>query len=96
MDKWETSTCRSCGAPVIWALTEAGKRIPVDPEPMAGGNIVLSDKPFRPRPDGVGPAVYIPRAHILSQAEGMTRRPAPEARQSHFATCPDAEAWRQS
>lgn len=31
--------CRSCGAAVIWAETEKGKRIPVDPTPVEGGNI---------------------------------------------------------
>jgi hypothetical protein len=29
----ETSTCRSCGAPIIWVLTEAGKRMPLDAKP---------------------------------------------------------------
>ena len=27
------STCRSCGAEIVWAITEAGKRIPLDAEP---------------------------------------------------------------
>ena len=32
--------CRSCGADVEWVQTEAGKRMPVDAEPVANGNIV--------------------------------------------------------
>ena len=27
------NACRSCGAPVTWTVTDAGKRMPVDPEP---------------------------------------------------------------
>lgn len=38
------SACRSCGAPVHWAWTTAGRVIPVDREPCAsGGNIQLVD-----------------------------------------------------
>lgn len=33
--------CRSCGAEIIWALTEKGKRMPVDPEPVPHGNLFL-------------------------------------------------------
>jgi hypothetical protein len=36
-----TSSCRSCGKPIIWAVTPAGKKIPVDVEPVFGGNIAL-------------------------------------------------------
>lgn len=27
------AACRSCGAEILWATTENGKRIPIDPEP---------------------------------------------------------------
>lgn len=33
--------CRSCHAPVIWSVTAKGKRMPVDAEPVATGNIKL-------------------------------------------------------
>lgn len=37
----KTQQCRSCGDPVIWAVTKAGKRIPVDPDVSETGNIAL-------------------------------------------------------
>lgn len=37
----EHDRCRSCGAPVVWAHTENGQRIPVDPQPITGGNLLL-------------------------------------------------------
>lgn len=35
--------CRSCRKPVLWAITQKGARIPVDPEPVPNGNIELRD-----------------------------------------------------
>lgn len=35
------SFCRSCGAIVVWSKTENSKNIPLDPEPVLGGNIIL-------------------------------------------------------
>lgn len=45
--------CRSCGAPILWCVTEKGKKMPVD--------VPTDDEPTT----------------------------------SHFATCPNAEAWRK-
>ncbi len=35
------SECRSCKRPIVWARTEKGAAIPLDPEPVPGGNIDL-------------------------------------------------------
>lgn len=35
------STCGSCAAPVIWAVTVTGKTMPVDPTPAEDGNLWL-------------------------------------------------------
>jgi hypothetical protein len=43
------ATCRSCGAQIVWAVTEAGKRMPVDPEPSPDGNVELIGSPEHPR-----------------------------------------------
>lgn len=37
-----TATCRSCGAPIVWVITEAGKRMPIDREPHPDGNVIPS------------------------------------------------------
>lgn len=37
------SVCRSCGAPIRWEVTVNDKRIPLDPEPVANGNLGIRD-----------------------------------------------------
>lgn len=34
-------SCRSCGAEIVWALSGNEKRMPVDAEPTAEGNVAL-------------------------------------------------------
>lgn len=29
-----SGACSSCGAPIVWAITEAGKRVPLDAKPI--------------------------------------------------------------
>ncbi len=36
-----TASCRSCGAPIIWAKTEKGKAMPLDAEPAQTGTLWL-------------------------------------------------------
>lgn len=33
--------CRSCEARIVWAITPKGRRIPLDPDPVEGGNVLL-------------------------------------------------------
>ena len=37
--------CRSCDAPIIWALTERGRRIPLDAVPTTGAILVPGTPP---------------------------------------------------
>jgi hypothetical protein len=78
---WPTEACRSCAAPVIWAVTEAGRPMPVDAEPAPDGTVRLEDRG--------GPQ---PLARVVPAAKrfGVTG-----LRKSHFATCPEAGAWRR-
>lgn len=73
------TTCRSCGAPLLWVRMESGKRMPLDSVPDPLGNIcALMD-----RDTGQHVGWY---ARDLDKAQRY---------RSHFATCPHAEKWRQ-
>lgn len=37
----DRNRCASCSAPVIWAQTVAGRRMPVDPHTDPNGNVLL-------------------------------------------------------
>jgi len=39
----DTGTCRSCGATIVWAITAKGRRMPLDPDPIPGGNVTLHE-----------------------------------------------------
>ena len=80
------STCRSCGAEIVWMRTENGKAMPLDP-----GEIALVESPHGSvlavaangkviRGDVVGDSYEY--GYIL-------------ARISHFATCPQANQHRR-
>lgn len=77
----EVGLCRSpaCRKPVRWLLTDSGARMPLDEGLVAGGNVVLVH------------SLGGWRARVMLRGEsppgGLTWQP-------HWATCPDADAWR--
>jgi hypothetical protein len=74
--------CRSCRARIVWAVTEAGRRIPLDAEASPTGNLAQVEA----LADGTPVVAFLdPEA------------PEPEAGRylSHFATCPNAKEWRR-
>jgi hypothetical protein len=78
------STCRSCGAGIVWAVTAKGKRMPVDAEPHPDGNVTTV-------PNGAGRGTLLALVH----PPGQQPLDADEPRyRSHFATCPQAAAHR--
>ena len=81
---WQGATCRSCGEPVIWTVTEEGKRMPVDRDPPANGNLFLESAR-----DGDGRVEY--RSRVVKPEE----EPERPRYLSHFATCPQRTAWRR-
>lgn len=61
------STCKWCQAPIVWALTPEGSRIPLD------AKIRLV-------------AVFVGGTDVVEFVRG---------RESHFATCPEADKHRK-
>lgn len=77
------ATCKSCGAPIIWAATDTGKRMPIDRLPAAGGNVRLTEVDGQPHAAVVGATI-----DLFDPADNGDRHLA------HFVTCPDADDWR--
>ena len=71
--------CRSCEWPIGWVLTEAGKPMPVDAEPL----VALRGYRIHEQ-DG--------RAPLASYCSQPT--PGEKLYQSHFASCPHAPQHR--
>lgn len=77
--------CTSCGHSVMWASTHDGYRIPLDSEPVRGGNIVISVSR-----NEAGPGQHI-HAHVLPVEQLVAE---PVRYMSHLVTCPTANDWR--
>jgi len=75
--------CQSCGKPIQWCVTAKGKRIPVDPDPVPDGNLVLVD-------DHAEPAQPTKALPVPADAGRGTPR-----YKSHLATCPNAAGHRR-
>lgn len=79
----KTTPCKSCGAPVLWAVTSSGSRIPLDPTEI------------RASADGPGRAVSL----VVEGGAVVSLREDPAGdqvgRESHFATCPNAAQHRK-
>ena len=71
----DQTTCATCGAAIVWAVTAAQKRMPVDAEPHPGGNVAV----WR---DVAGRL----RARVLSN-ERPTLEHSEVLHMTHWATC---------
>ena len=81
----KTTPCKGCGKPILWVATEKGSRMPLDPEPVESGKVIIH----------MGPQMGQETAHTESRAETEQRLKAiePAARVAfmpHHATCPKA------
>ncbi len=74
------SRCHACRAPIVWALTEAGRRMPVDVDPVDGGELELFAEYF-PSGDPVEPGVQRVRQRPLERPAGSP------AWRGHWITC---------
>jgi hypothetical protein len=70
------SSCRACGAPIRWAITRNGKRIPLDAAPNPAGNVSLHEA-------GSGMAFATVHAGPPGMLDDW------EAWMPHHATCPN-------
>jgi hypothetical protein len=77
------STCRSCGVPLLWVLTEKGKRMPLDIEPDdAKGTFVK----LRVEENGDKVVQFVKESDRPGTARPLYT--------SHFVTCPNADEHR--
>jgi len=77
------SKCRSCEATIVWCVNERGKRVPVDADPVAGGNMRIIHNPI--------PNVRLqPDIELFSDDDDGVRYV------THFMTCPHADEWRKA
>ena len=79
----EPKPCTSCGALILWAMTLAGKRMPVDAISDDAGNLRLVQE--------AGQLV----ARITPPTQTTSLFDAEPRYRSHFATCPNADAHRR-
>jgi hypothetical protein len=81
------TACRSCGAPILWAVTTGGKPIPLDAEPDAGGNVLMTGARVGTA-RGFAPEVRVEAGPPLFPDDSPRFMP-------HHATCPQADRWRK-
>jgi hypothetical protein len=89
--------CSSCGRPIVWALTDTGRRMPVDTIPVPpvlipearDGNVVLwFEVDAKDRPTG--------GQRVSFATEEQRKDPKVPLWRSHFATCPHASKHRRA
>lgn len=78
--------CRSCRAPILWATSATtGRLMPIDADPSPAGNLRLDVDLL-----GDPSVAYLdPEAARRAAADGEALYVA------HFATCEQADRWRQ-
>jgi hypothetical protein len=80
--------CKSCGEQIVWAITVHGRRMPLDPVAITNGNVAIVGQTAEAAPLA---AVIPPRDIDEWRKHGTI-----VLYRSHFASCPDADLWRQA
>ncbi len=87
------AACGSCGARIVWAVTEKGNRMPVDADPNPAGNVIILAGVRAPGLRGDSPVVRVfANAEPTLGEEDISidgKRYMP-----HHATCPNAADHR--
>lgn len=86
--KTDKGYCKSCSADIRWAVTVNGKKIPIDYAPVVKGNITLTER------QGLPPIAVVLNAQGDAFLEALQPSAESPRYTSHFATCPDAAAFR--
>lgn len=69
------STCRSCGAEILWAVTANGKRMPLDAQPVPG-LFAIRDLPGHD-PEATSPPISVYRSHFATCPNADQHRKPP-------------------
>ena len=78
--------CNSCGAPIVWAETITGRRMPLDLKPTMDGNIILGTRHEQ------APLALVQTAQSLARLQAKGEK----LYTSHFASCPNANKHRHA
>lgn len=91
------ASCKSCGAEIVWALTIAGRRMPVDAKPAAAGEgaVVLAAMGDPSLTDGRGQWLALMAASINDNERAVLTRVETVLHHAHWATCPNADEHRK-
>ena len=99
----ERCKTEECHASIVWARTNTGKLMPVDAEPVEGGNVRLYARQGIVRaevvPPRAAPADLVAETGggygPISMPDESTPTPSEPLRTSHFVTCSRAADWRK-
>lgn len=81
--------CRACAAPILWALTDAGNKMPLDPRPREDGNVAFVGRLMSIAVFGKAAKARLVAAHAKNGQDPI------EWYGTHFATCPEAKRFRK-
>ena len=94
----QESLCRSCGAEIVWALSERGRPQPVNVEREERGNIMLvhreNGQPPTAKVLSAEERATLARSHEFNLARGIDDG-NDKLYLAHHATCPQGAAWRR-
>ena len=85
MTNHQVAQCSKCEAPIIWVITERGKKMPVDADPTDLGGFVLLER----GEDSASPPLATHHTKVSGKVLLLSDR-----HDSHFATCPHADHFR--
>lgn len=77
----DAQRCRSCGAAVVFAVTQAGRRQILDAEPSENGNVLLLR---------TGRCVTLTKQEIIDETANDHPH---QLRLDHHVTCPQRAEW---